>query len=122
MMATFTPEATKARGLSKEYNKYIGGSTDANEYTANATSVDFTLENGLPAEQTHNRRVDYTLSLERQSGKSWISEVITSGYFESNVTKSLSLSGVPAGNYCVVAYLQNSGNNYANVTSLFKVH
>jgi hypothetical protein len=67
--------------------------TDANHYTANATSIDVTINN------YHGARMRYEIHLQLYDGVSWINTGYTSGHLLNYVVKKFALAGQRQGNY-----------------------
>lgn len=76
-------------------------STDYNVYSKKATSVEVELNLMCG----HVNRVNYSIVLQRQTGKGFVNVTSASGYYSSWVKKKLKIpKGIAGGNFRVMGY------------------
>lgn len=97
--------------------------TDANSYTASATSVDLTL---WKIGEYWPGKIYYNAVLEFWNGTIWEAKEQQLGYFEiQSPVKKFYLAGKPEGSYRFTIYInlycQNCGETYINRTHAFTV-
>ncbi|MBM7717194.1 hypothetical protein JOC94_004219 [Bacillus thermophilus] len=97
--------------------------TDANVYSARATSVDIS---GWCIEQSFTYTYYYNLVIERYNGRVWLTMQQWTGHFKRSIpTKRFMLKGKPAGNYRITVYInigcRNCGKTYINRSGPFLV-